>query len=175
VSSDGGSAITERGIVYSTSANPTTGTGTKVNAGSTTGSFSSILTGLTENTMYHIRAYAINAKGTSYGDDKSFTTKITNTAIENLPGKYVTGLKVYPNPFSLSTTIDYQIGLSGRVQLSIYNVAGNELTILFDGFKAEGSYQIPFSCEKLHLAPGIYFCVMKSEDSFSWQKMVYTR
>jgi hypothetical protein len=175
VSADGGLTLTERGIVYSTVANPTTGTGTKVIAGSTTGVLSAILTGLAENTMYHVRAYAINAKGTSYGVDKSFTTKITNTGIGDVPGKYLTGLKVYPNPFSQSTTIDYQVGLSGRVRLSIYNVAGNELTILFDGFKAEGSYQIPFSGENSHLAPGIYYCVLKSEDSFSWQKMIYTR
>jgi hypothetical protein len=175
VSSDGGSTVTERGIVYSTTANPTIGTGTKVNAGSAIGVFSSILTGLPENTLYHVRAYAINAKGTSYGDDKSFTTKITNTGIGDVPANYITGLKVYPNPFSLSTTIDYQIGESGRIRLSIYNVAGNELTILFDGFKAEGSYQIPFSGVQSHLSPGIYFCVLKSDKTFSWHKMVFAR
>ena len=73
VSTDGGSAITERGVVYSTSSNPTT-SDTKVKASGTTGSFTSSLSGLTPGQGYHVRAYAINGIGTSYGADVSFTT-----------------------------------------------------------------------------------------------------
>ena len=73
VTSDGGAAVTERGVVYSTSQNPTTSSSKKT-SGSGTGSFSVSLSGLSEGTTYYIRAYAINSNGTSYGEQKSFTT-----------------------------------------------------------------------------------------------------
>ncbi|HRU87102.1 MAG TPA: M6 family metalloprotease domain-containing protein [Tenuifilum sp.] len=73
VTADGGATVTERGICYSTSQNPTTAN-SKVASGSGTGSFSANLSGLAANTTYYARAYAINAQGTSYGSQVSFTT-----------------------------------------------------------------------------------------------------
>jgi hypothetical protein len=73
VTSDGGSAITERGTVYSVAANPTTAN-TKDIATGTTGAYTTSIDTLTKGTLYHVRAYAINAIGTSYGADVSFTT-----------------------------------------------------------------------------------------------------
>jgi hypothetical protein len=75
VTSDGGDAITERGIVWGTSVNPTTASNLgKVTAAGTTGVFTGSMTGLTPATTYHYRAYAINGIGTSYGADTTFTT-----------------------------------------------------------------------------------------------------
>lgn len=74
VTSDGGDTVTERGICYSTSANPTTANSKVIVAG-TTGSFTATITGLSSNTTYHVRAYAINGIGTGYGADESFTTR----------------------------------------------------------------------------------------------------
>lgn len=73
ITSDGGAAITEKGIVYGTAINPTI-SGSKVIGGSGTDSFSLKLTGLTTNTQYHARAYAINSIGTSYGENIDFYT-----------------------------------------------------------------------------------------------------
>jgi len=42
--------------------------------GTGTGSFSSLITGLTANTVCFVRAYATNKVGTAYGDTKWFTT-----------------------------------------------------------------------------------------------------
>ena len=77
VTDDGGSAVTERGICWSTSPNPTLENAQYVAAGNGTGEFSAILTGLEEGTTYHVRAYAVNSNGTPfYGTDVSFTTLI---------------------------------------------------------------------------------------------------
>ena len=73
VTSDGGGTVTARGVCWSTSPNPTI-SNNKTTNGSGTGSFTSNITGLTENTTYYVRAYATNEKGTAYGDEKSFTT-----------------------------------------------------------------------------------------------------
>ncbi len=73
VISDGNTVVTEKGIVYSLSQNPTT-VDTKVVIGSGTGNFSNTITGLLPNTLYYVKAYAINSQGIAYGDQKSFTT-----------------------------------------------------------------------------------------------------
>lgn len=73
VTQDGGSNVTARGVCWSTSSNPTV-SGSHTTDGSGTGSFTSTITGLTQNTTYYVRAYATNSKGTSYGDTKQITT-----------------------------------------------------------------------------------------------------
>ena len=73
VTNSGGATVTERGICWSTSHNPTT-SGSHANSGTGTGSFTVNMTGLTANTTYYVRAYAINSAGTSYGSEVSFTT-----------------------------------------------------------------------------------------------------
>jgi uncharacterized protein (TIGR02145 family) len=75
ISNDGGANVTERGIVYGTSTNPTT-SNTKVTNGSGTGSFSVNVTALTPNTTYYIRSYAINSAGTGYGNNITFQTTV---------------------------------------------------------------------------------------------------
>ncbi|MCX6246457.1 MAG: hypothetical protein NTW10_01880 [Bacteroidetes bacterium] len=75
ITNDGGNAITARGVCWSTSSNPTT-TDSHTTDGSGTGFFTSSLTGLTQTTMYYVRAYATNGIGTSYGNEISFTTSM---------------------------------------------------------------------------------------------------
>lgn len=74
VTNNGGAAITERGICYATTANPTTANTKIVDPAPGVGAFVSNLTGLTGYTTYYVRAYAINSIGTSYGTQISFAT-----------------------------------------------------------------------------------------------------
>ena len=74
VTNDGGAAVMARGVVYSTTANPTIDLTTKTVDGAGAGTFESSITGLTANTTYYVRAYATNSVGTSYGAEFSFTT-----------------------------------------------------------------------------------------------------
>ena len=73
VTSNGGGALSAWGICWSTSANPTLANSFLQNTVSS-GSFSSALSGLTQNTTYYVRAYATNSAGTAYGNVVSFTT-----------------------------------------------------------------------------------------------------
>ena len=73
VTDAGSAAVTERGICYATTQNPTTAN-TKVTATGTTGAFTSALTGLTASTTYYARAYATNAGGTAYGAEVTIVT-----------------------------------------------------------------------------------------------------
>ncbi|MEI7525206.1 MAG: hypothetical protein WCJ95_12790 [Mariniphaga sp.] len=73
VTSDGGASVTSRGVCWSINHNPTL-TNSHTSDGSGTGAFVSSLSGLSSNTLYYVRAYAVNSAGTSYGNEKSFTT-----------------------------------------------------------------------------------------------------
>ena len=67
VTDEAGSPVTERGICWSTSPNPTK-TGSHTASGSGPGVFNAVMTGLTENTLYYVRAYASNLDGVAYGN-----------------------------------------------------------------------------------------------------------
>ena len=73
VVADGGLDIIRRGVCWGTSPNPTI-YGNVLTAGSGMGEFESRITYLFGNTTYHVRAFAANEAGVSYGNDVTFTT-----------------------------------------------------------------------------------------------------
>jgi beta-glucosidase len=62
---------------------------------------------------------------------------------------------IYPNPFNPSTLIDYQLPVTSRVTLKIYDVLGRQVAILVDGQKEAGYYTAQFVGSKI--ASGVYF------------------
>ncbi|MDD2636776.1 MAG: DUF1566 domain-containing protein, partial [Bacteroidales bacterium] len=73
ITDDGNASVTERGICWSTSQNPTISDSHTTN-GTGEGSFVSNITGLSHSTTYFVRAYAINSIGIGYVNAVSFTT-----------------------------------------------------------------------------------------------------
>jgi hypothetical protein len=114
ISSQGGSAVTARGICWSTSANPTLANSFTTN-GSGVGTFTASLTGLTAGTTYYVRAFATNTSGTSYGNEVSFSTQ---TLAAQYPAGSVfcaTGPTVIvdvTNPTTGKTWMDRNLGAS---------------------------------------------------------------
>ena len=74
VTADGGADVTERGMCYATTQNPTI-ENDKTTDGNGIGLFTSNLPNLVPNTQYYVRAYATNEKGTNYGNEISFETE----------------------------------------------------------------------------------------------------
>ena len=73
ITSDGGSKITESGLCWSLSSNPTV-SGYKSITTVEKGSFISPLSDLIPDTTYFVRSYAMNSSGISYGSIVSFKT-----------------------------------------------------------------------------------------------------
>ncbi len=73
ISYGGGEAIYERGVCWNTYSNPTI-FDSRTSDGTGTGSYTSNITGLANNTTYYIRAYATNEGGTVYGEEYTFVT-----------------------------------------------------------------------------------------------------
>lgn len=114
VTSDGGATITERGVCWNTTGTPTTSNSKATSAG-TTGAFTASMTGLQSGTTYYVRAYAINAQGTSYGSEVSFTTlNYSPTVALNSPNDTATISDTTPDltftgTDSESDDIEYQV------------------------------------------------------------------
>jgi uncharacterized protein (TIGR02145 family) len=73
ITAGGGTPVTQRGVCWSTSPNPTTANNTTSDGGGV-GSYTSTLTGLVAGSTYYVRAYAINSAGTAYGGQLELTT-----------------------------------------------------------------------------------------------------
>ncbi|MEI8049792.1 MAG: pectinesterase family protein, partial [Bacteroidota bacterium] len=91
ITTDGGAAVTDRGIVYSSTSTSPTITDSKIQTGTGSGIFTTQLSGLTAGTTYYARAYATNSAGTSYGTVLTFTTMavltvpvVTTTAVTSI-------------------------------------------------------------------------------------------
>ena len=110
VISEGNSTVTQRGICYSTTENPTITLNQIVPCGTGTGLFSCELTGLSPNTKYYVRAYATNREGTAYGDSKEFETTGLLATFEYSGTTYY----VHPDAGKMTwqSAIDYCEGLT---------------------------------------------------------------
>jgi len=65
-------------------------------------------------------------------------------------------LQNYPNPFNPSTTISYQLSMSGHVELKVFDINGREITTLINREQQAGSYKINF--DGSNLSSGVYLC-----------------
>lgn len=72
IRADGGAPIILRGVVWSTNTKPSIELTTKTTDGTGTGSFTSLMSTLTPNTTYYLRAYTSNSSGTTYGNEITF-------------------------------------------------------------------------------------------------------
>ena len=116
ITNDNSASITERGLCWNTTTNPTI-LNNSVKCGVGKGNFACNLTGLKANTKYYIRSYAKNLFGLAYGNELSFTTPMTS-AISEITDSNVF---LYPNPTNDKLLIN---GISEAVKISINDFTG---------------------------------------------------
>lgn len=76
----------------------------------------------------------------------------------------------YPNPFNPTTKITFTMAKAGYVKVAVYNVMGQEVATLFNGYAKEGKNVVNFNAAGLN--SGIYFCKMETAEYKSMIKMM---
>ena len=76
----------------------------------------------------------------------------------------------FPNPFNPSTKINFGLKSSGNVEVSVYNILGNKVATLVNGFKSEGNHSVSFNAS--NLSSGIYFYKIVTNGFVQTRKMI---
>jgi len=76
----------------------------------------------------------------------------------------------YPNPFNPVTTIDFSLDSSTEIFLKIYDLLGNEVASLAEGFFPSGTHSIVWNAS--NFPAGIYICKISSDYITYTQKMI---
>jgi len=79
----------------------------------------------------------------------------------------------YPNPFNPSTTIAFSIPERNHVALRVYNMLGQEVSVLLDGIREAGHHEVVFDASGL--ASGIYFYRITAGEYLDVRKMMLVR
>ncbi len=81
-------------------------------------------------------------------------------AATDAPGGYALEAS-YPNPFNPTTEIAYTVPVGSRVSVRVFNVLGQEVATLVDGYRAAGRHQVTFDATAL--SAGVYLYVMEAD------------
>ena len=104
----------------------------------------------------------------SGSDGTPINAKIYNNGIPLIPESFVL-FQNYPNPFNPSTTIRYGLPNDvGDVQLVIYNVLGQQIKTIEQGFQKKGYHDVIWDGRNdngLSVASGVYFCQFRIRDN----------
>ncbi|RMH87867.1 MAG: PKD domain-containing protein [Calditrichaeota bacterium] len=82
-------------------------------------------------------------------------------------------LNNYPNPFNPRTTIRFTVTVSGEVSLRVYNILGQVVATLVEGYREAGTYSVVF--DGRGLSSGIYFYRLSTPEGVITRKMLYSR
>ena len=103
-------------------------------------------------------------------------SKVQNEKV-NLPKNYFL-YQNYPNPFNSKTVIKYQLPEEGIVTLSIYNIDGQLIRVLFNNYKQPGFFSTSWNAQdnfEKKVPSGIYFCYIQINEYHELKKMILTK
>lgn len=98
---------------------------------------------------------------------EKISTDIANT--NNTPTSFSLSQN-FPNPFNPTTQIQYALPENSFVSLKVYNLLGEEISILFEGIKSGGNYTITF--DAAGLSTGIYLYQLKAKNFVETKKLI---
>jgi flagellar hook assembly protein FlgD len=84
----------------------------------------------------------------------------------------------YPNPFNPETIIGFSLPSASEVKLEVFNIAGQKVATLYDGYCASGYHQVVWKGvneEGKDLASGVYFYSLKTADFQTMKKLIFMK
>lgn len=129
ITSGGASAVTERGVVWSTNTMPTTADNKSAAVSGGTGAFTNFISPLIAGQTYYVRAYASNSYGIVYGTNRSFTATCFTNSLSELYANPTNAANFTANWMAFPGAAGYRIDVSTN---SSFGLVG---TIRSQGFE----------------------------------------
>ena len=82
-------------------------------------------------------------------------------------------LSIFPNPSNATTTISFALPEAVHVKLTIFNINGQVVETLIDGYREAANHQVTFDAS--HLASGLYFYRIEAGSYSDVKKMVLVK
>lgn len=79
----------------------------------------------------------------------------------------------FPNPFNPTTNIQFILPRPSHTKLIVYNILGQEVSKLVDGYYQSGKYNVYFDGSKF--SSGIYFYQLQAENVVKVRKMIIAK
>ena len=76
----------------------------------------------------------------------------------------------YPNPFNLTTLIRYSVPKESYTSIKVYNLLGEEIAVLFEGYQKAGKFTATF--DGIGFTSGVYFYQIQAENFIDTKKLV---
>lgn len=108
----------------------------------------------------------------------TFTTQATTDAADNVLPAIPIKLISSPNPFNLSTTLNYQLPKSGRVSMAIYNLKGQHVRRLESGYRDATNHSVTWDGtddQGRAVSSGIYYCRLLGSGKAAHCKLLLLR
>jgi len=119
------------------------------------------------NSQTAIVSYSVTASNLNFTLEPEGVTEVNE---ENIVVSDYALYQNYPNPFNPSTIISYQIPVSGKVSLKVFNVLGNEVATLVSGIQQAGKHSVSFNASQL--STGVYFYKLEAENFSATKKLM---
>jgi hypothetical protein len=87
----------------------------------------------------------------------------------------VSGLMVYPNPFTETTTLDYNLNKAQSTTIILTDVLGRHVTEWNNKSEAGGNHLLSINASELQLSAGIYFLKFQTENKAAIIKLILNR
>jgi len=84
----------------------------------------------------------------------------------------------YPNPFNPQTSIRYSVTTDGWITLKVYNILGEEVATLVDGYQGVGPKSVTWDGKNgtgNHVASGIYIYTLRAGNLIESQRMIFLK
>jgi hypothetical protein len=120
--------------------------------------------------FYRLKQLDLN--GTSYYSDPVSIQVPTSVNQANVPTEFILEQN-YPNPFNPTTTIKFSLPREGQVDLSIFNILGEQVATVVNGRMSTGYYSYQVDASKL--ASGIYFYRITAPDFVDTKRMMLVK
>jgi len=95
-------------------------------------------------------------------------TDVNESYVNNIPASFELSQN-YPNPFNPSTKIVYTVAEAANINLTVYNILGQQVAQLENGFKNVGTYEVTFDAE--NLPSGLYLYTLETGSTRITKKM----